>query len=97
LGEAVTSAWTADYQGSGVAGVVLTSNADGATLFFPACGYAGYGSVDDVDYGGSCWSSSLDADFGGSNAYYLYFGSGGVFWDFNVSRCYGCPVRGVVG
>ena len=80
LGEAVTSAWTADYQGSGVAGVILTSNADGATLFFPACGYASFGSVLDVGNFGYYWSSSLYADYGGSYAYLLSFYDGDVYW-----------------
>jgi len=97
LGKAVTSAWTADYQGSGVAGVVLTSNADGATLFFPACGYANYGSVSNVISNGYYWSSSLNADCGGSDAYYLYFSNGGVNWDSDDgSRCCGYLVRGVL-
>jgi hypothetical protein len=96
LGEAVISAWTADYQGSGVAGVVLTSNADGATLFFPACGDACYGSVDYVGSYGHYWSSSLDADYGDSSAYFLYFGNGIVYWGNNFNRYYGFPVRGVL-
>ena len=96
LREAVTSAWTADYQGSGVAGLVLTSNTDGATLFFPACGDASYGSVNDVGYG-NYWSSSLYADYGGSDACSLYFGNGGVNWVSDSYRYYGYPVRGVLG
>jgi hypothetical protein len=96
LGEAVTSAWTADYQGSGVAGVVLTSNADGATLFFPACGYASYGSVGRVGSCGFYWPSSLNADYDGSHAYSLSFNDSGVDWDDYYDRCLGCPVRGVL-
>ena len=97
LGTATTSAWTADYQGSGVAGVVLTSNADGATLFFPACGNAFYDSVENVgDYGGY-WSSSLDADDGDSYAYYLDLYDGGVDWGNYNNRFDGYSVRGVLG
>lgn len=96
LGTATTSAWTADYQGSGVAGVVLTSNADGATLFFPACGDARYGSVLNVGNYGYYWSSSLSADCGDISAYRLYFNNGGVDWDFDYDRFGGCPVRGVL-
>ena len=95
LGEAVTSAWTADYQGSGVAGVVLTSNADGATLFFPACGGAYYGSVD-VGNDGYFWSSSLYADEGDSYVYYLGFNSYSVDWGNVTNRCNGYSVRGVL-
>jgi hypothetical protein len=96
LGEAVTSAWTADYQGSGVAGVVLTSNADGATLFFPACGYASYGSVRSVGGSGYYWSSSLGGDSVASGAFSLNFGNGDVYWGSDGNRYYGYPVRGVL-
>ena len=95
LGEAVTSAWTADYQGSGVAGVVLTSNADGATLFFPACGLAIWGSVDGVDEG-LYWSSSLNGDYGDNNAYCLNFIDNDLIWQGNAPRYSGYPVRGVL-
>ena len=60
LGTATTSAWTADYEGSGVAGLVLTSNADSSKkLFFPAVGVAMNGSVENVGSIGCYWSSSL--------------------------------------
>lgn len=95
LGEAVTYARTADYQGSGVAGVVLTSNADGATLFFPACGNAYYGSVSGAGNYGGCWSSSLNADFDDYSAYNFYFGSGDVNWNDSNSRDCGFPVRAI--
>ena len=97
LGEATTSAWTADYQGTGVSGLVLTSIADGATLFFPACGHADNGSVYAVGSYGYYWSSSLHADFGDSYAYYLGFGSSYVDWGSNYYRFCGCHVRGVFG
>jgi hypothetical protein len=95
LGTATTSAWTADYQGSGVAGLVLTSKSNGATLFFPVCACAFDGSVRNVGNYSHYWSSSL---FSNSVSYanYLYFNSSYVYWDFSY-RCYGCPVRGVLG
>ena len=96
LGTATTSAWTSSYEGSGVAGLVLTSKADSSKkLFFPACGYAGNGSVDDVGDYGSCWSSSLDSG-SVSYAHRLYFGNGSVDWDNGNYRCYGYSVRGVL-
>ena len=98
LGEAVTSAWTADYQGSGVAGVVLTSNADGTTLFFPACSLAIFGSVGNVGSDGFYWSSSLDTDCGSSgNAYSLVFDSDSVNLAEQSGRFRGYSVRGVLG
>ena len=97
LGEAVNSAWTADYQGSGVSGLVLTDKTDSSkVLFFPACGYANYGGVRNVDDFGRYWSSSLDADYGEYCAYYMNnFDSDGVYWDSDGNRCSGYSVRGV--
>jgi hypothetical protein len=97
LGEAVTSAWTADYQGSGVAGMICTDKTDSSkVLFFPACGHANYGSVYSVGNSGGCWSSSLSADYGDSSACGLFFYNGDVDWGDYGSRDYGSPVRGVL-
>lgn len=97
LGNAVNTAWTADYQGSGVAGVVLTSNADGATLFFPACGNCSTGSVGNVGFQGKYWSSSLNSS-SVQYAYHLSFNNGYVDWqNGNDYRFLGYPVRGVIG
>jgi uncharacterized protein (TIGR02145 family) len=94
LGEAVNTAWT---QVNGVSGLMCTDKTDETkTLFFPACGHAEYGSVYDVGDYGNYWSSSLDADYGGSSAYNLYFDNGGGYWDFNNDRYRGYPVRGVL-
>lgn len=60
LGTATTSAWTADYQGSGVSGLVLTDKTDSSkVLFFPAAGSCSYGSVLYVGRIGYYWSSSV--------------------------------------
>lgn len=97
LGTATTSAWTSSYEGSGVAGVVLTDKEDSSKkLFFPAAGYCGDGGVYDVGSNGIYWSSSLfSVDV--SLAYYLGFSSSDVKWDVNGNRCIGFSVRGVVG
>lgn len=100
LGAAVNSAWTADYQGSGVAGLVLTDKTDSSkVLFFPSASYCcngsvGTGSVGDVSYG-FYWSSSV----GSSDVQYahnLRFTSSEVFWQDYDYRHYGFTVRGVV-
>jgi uncharacterized protein (TIGR02145 family) len=97
LGAAVNTAWTADYQGSGVAGMICTDKTDSSkVLFFPACGYCGNGSVNGVGIRSSYWSSSLYSS-NVQNAYYLYFGGSYVSWQDSLSRCDGFPVRGVVG
>ena len=99
LSEAVTTAWTADYEGSGVAGLVLTDNDDSnKKLFFPACGLAYDGSVNNVGSRGGCWHSSLNSYDGSYLAYNLSFNNSNVDWDnyYGSSRSIGMPVRGVL-
>ena len=96
LGTATSSAWTADYEGSGVAGLVLTSNEDSSKkLFFPAAGYCYDGSVSSVGSGSWYWSSSLSSN-GVSYAYDMSFGSNYVAWGNDSSRCLGYSVRGIL-
>lgn len=96
LGNAVNTAWTADYQGSGVAGLVCTDKTDSSkTLFFPAAGCCQDGSVKDVGNYGYYWSSSLGTS-SRKNAYELFFSGYGVNWDSNGGRSSGCAVRGVI-
>lgn len=99
LGEAVTSVWTNDYQGSGVSGIVCTDKTDSSkVLFFPVAGYASYGSVSGVGALSIYWSSSLNADYGDVSAYSMGFGSDYVHWEGSYDgRCSGCSVRGVLG
>lgn len=97
LGAAVNTAWTADYQGSGVAGMICTDKTNSSkVLFFPAAGYCGDGSVSDVGGLGDYRSSSVNSS-GVWGAYYLYFDSSYVGWRDRDYRYFGFPVRGVVG
>ena len=98
LGNAVNTAWTASYQGSGVSGLVCTDKTDSSkVLFFPAAGGCSDGSVYNAGNRGSYWSSSLDSS-SMQSAYYLVFGNKGqARWDNYGSRYFGFPVRGVVG
>ena len=94
LSTATTSAWTADYEGSGVAGLVLTSKADSSKkLFFPAAGNCDRGSMLDVGSHGYYWTSSLltsNVTYGS----YLYFYNG-LNYLSSYSRRSGCSVRPV--
>ena len=95
LGNAVTTAWTANYQGSGVAGMICTDKTDSSkVLFFPACGVCFEGSVSDVGDLGDYWSSSLYSS-NVKNAYFLNFGDGYLVWQHYYDRFLGFPVRGV--
>ena len=90
-----TWTWTRNYNGTGVAGRIVTSNKTGYTnksIFLPASGDR-YGTVlDGVGTIGSYWSSSLYSDprfalgaYGDSNGVGIYRGD----------RIYGHPVRPV--
>ena len=97
LGTATTSAWTTDYQGSGVSGLVLTDKTDSSkVLFFPAAGYCYNGSVRNVGSYGYYWSSSVYSS-GVQYAYFLYFHSSYVDWQNDYNRYNGFAVRGVLG
>jgi uncharacterized protein (TIGR02145 family) len=96
LGTATTSAWTANYQGSGVAGLVCTDKTDSSkVLFFPACGRCEDSYVTHVGSYGCYWSNSLNSsDI--RNAYVLSFINNTVYWQGYDRRYHGLPVRGVV-
>lgn len=97
LGNAVNTAWTASYQGSGVAGLVCTAKADSSkVLFFPACGACSRGSVTSAGSFGLYWSSSPIVNYI-YRSYYLYSNSGNVNWQSTSNRCDGFSIRGVVG
>lgn len=97
LGNAVTTAWTADYQGSGVAGLVCTDKTDNSkTLFFPAAGRCNNSSVSNVGIDGNYWSSSLYTS-GVQFVYFLFFRSSNANWTNYSSRYFGFTVRPVVG
>ena len=76
--------WTNGYNGTGVAGRIVTSDINGNSIFLPAAGYTVY-----------YWSSSLYTD-GPDDAWLLYFGSGNVHRDF-YNRDRGRFVRPVLG
>ena len=99
LVNAVNTAWTADYQSSGVAGLVCTDKTDSSkVLFFPAAGYCDSGSVKLVRNIGAYWSSSrYSFDDEAGSAYNLYFNRDNVNLDYDIDRELGLTVRGVVG
>ena len=89
--------WTDDYEGTGIAGRIVTSKVEGYagnTIFLPAAGRR-YGSS--LSYAGSCgfyWSSSLYEDYS-DYASYVYFNSEELLRDISLRRCYGFSVRPV--
>ena len=95
-----TWTWTSNYNGTGVSGMIVTSNVSGYTdksIFLPAAGFRYDTGLGDVGSYGYYWSSSLFAD-DPVGAWDVYFNSGGVSKYDNVSfRCLGLSVRPVSG
>lgn len=88
-----TSAWTT-Y--NGVNGIQFTSNVEGYTdksIFVPAAGYCGDGSLYSAGSYGYLWSSSLNSS-SPSFAWYLDFYSSNVSM-YSSNRRYGQSVRAV--
>ena len=93
LVDETTSTWTTR---NGVNGRLFTSKTNGNSIFVPAAGSGGNGSMYVVGSSGSLWSSSLSEDITHS-ACYLDFDSDYAYLnDYGVYRCLGLSVRGVV-
>ena len=86
-----TNEWVTNYKGSGINGRLVTSKANGNTLFFPAAGYFSEGFNSFGSYG-DYWSSSYALSV---PAYALSFDSNNVTPNLYTSRYFGCSVRAV--
>ena len=96
LRENCTWTWTDNYNGTGVAGRIVTSNKAGYTnksIFLPAAGYRGDSDLDYAGFWGYYWSSFLSSDI---YAFYVRFGFGKVDREGHY-RFYGQSVRPVDG
>ena len=67
---------------------------NGNSIFLPAAGYMSAGALYDAGSYGYYWSSSLLTG-SPNDAYYVYFYSGSVDWDYYYGRSYGQSVRPV--
>ena len=91
-----TWTWTSNYNGTGVAGRIVTSNINGNSIFLPAAGYRAGGNLVKAGNEGRYWSSSLYADSPYS-AFHVYFTSDDVLrYVDNDSRYRGFSVRPVL-
>lgn len=91
-----TWTWTDNYNGTGIAGRIVTSKVEGYTgksIFFPAAGRREYTYLFDDGSYGIYWSSSLSTDFS-PGAWRVIFYSGKVSLD-DTYRNIGFSVRPV--
>ena len=91
-----TWTWTADYNGTGVPGCIVTSNVSGYTdksIFLPAAGGRSNLGLYDAASDGSYWSSSVNIDIP-DNAWNIYLTSSFIDMFF-TGRCYGLSLRPV--
>ena len=86
-----TKVWTTV---NGIKGHLFTSVRNNNTLFFPAGGYCGWGSVSQVGESGSYWSSSLDTRENIKNSR-IMSSSSSRCTTIAGYRCAGYNVRGV--
>ena len=88
-----TWTWTRNYNGTGVAGSIVTSKINGNSIFLPAAGHRYNSDLYNAGSFGLYWSSSLNTS-NSDRAYYLNFGSDGVDRSYST-RYDGRSVRGV--
>ena len=87
--EIVETAYTSNYQGSGVAGLIVRDKNNASNeLFFPSCGNLFMGSVNSLS---SYWSSTTSYYTDGST----YIPEESSWWE-RAHRCFGNQVRGVL-
>ena len=90
--------WTDNYNETGIAGRIVTSNMSGyetKSIFLPAAGQMNGTSLKNLD-SGYYWSSSLSTDDYPSYAWRVWFTDGGVY-RFDGYRYWGFSVRPVFG
>ena len=87
-----TWTWTDDYQGTGIAGRIVTGP-NGNSIFLPVAGFRSGTNLFNVGDLGLYWSSSL-REYDSYNARYLDFGSFSVYMYYHT-RGGGLPVRPV--
>lgn len=89
-----TSSWTTNYNGTGVAGMILTSNSNRNSIFFPAAGILIDGGSSDRGEGFDAWLSSRNSI---SRRAQVMDGYSDEIALFSTNRYRGHSVRGVLG
>ena len=88
-----TWTWTSDYNGTGVAGRIVTSNINGKSIFLPAAGQwnNSYTLNTEIYY----WNSSLSGTYQSKYHYNTIYGKESEFYMGSYLRYAGQTIRGV--
>ena len=96
LGNAVNTAWTENYNSSGVAGLICTDKTDSSkVLFFPACGHVDNGEMYDVGDEGY-YLSSIRENSEETYNQFMYLNSTYIRPSDYQNRYLGYSIRGVL-
>ena len=93
--ENTTTSWTSDYNGTGVAGCIFTSNNNGNSIFIPAAGTCWEIGTIVIGTYLNIWTTTL-SDGNSSDAVFFGCETRGPSLD-ESSRYAGLSVRGVIG
>ena len=93
--ENTTSSWTTDYNGTGVAGVILTSTANTNSIFIPAAGVNDMGPQIEGGFA-VIWSNIIHSNENNKTAWALLSTSNDIRLSY-IPRYTGVSVRGVIG
>ena len=88
-----TWTWTSDYNGTGIAGRIVTSNINGKSIFLPAAGQwnNSWTLNTEIYY----WNSSLSGTYQGKYHYNTIYGKESEFYMGSYLRYAGQTIRGV--
>lgn len=82
---------TNNYNNTGIAGQIVTSNINGNSIFLPATGYRINNGLYEVNKDGDYWTNSLDTD----TPIYAWSINFKLYYEHDDYRYYGQPIRPV--
>ena len=99
LYESTNYVWTADYNGTGVAGMIFTDKNDSTkSIFIPAAGYAYKGTLRNNNTTGTFWTNQLYTAWDTEACAFTFTSSKVDYYDIGEqsgNRFYGRPLRAV--
>ena len=97
LFSSTNTAWTNDYQGSGVSGLVCTDKTDNTKqLFLPVAGACSNGTIYNTTSYGHYWSNLLKSEFISQAYCLLIYNQYPPSWSYYSGRAVGLLVRAIL-